>query len=229
MGGKLIKENLEIINEQIDEACKKSGRGKREVTLVAVSKKQPESKILEAINCGVVNFGENYVQEWQQKAADLAGQNIQWHFIGHIQSNKIKFLTNKVELIHSIDSLNQLKELSKHAINTQKVLIQVNLFREESKSGVFVEDMPLLLQKAQALSRVQLQGLMFMPPLAESPEASRSFFAKAKELSEKLKSEISGPHELRHLSMGTSQDFIVAIEEGATLIRVGQTLMGQRD
>ncbi|MBT4761987.1 MAG: YggS family pyridoxal phosphate-dependent enzyme [Bdellovibrionaceae bacterium] len=229
----MIKENLKIINDKISRACKFAGRSVEDVTLVAVSKKQEVIKIQEALNLDICNFGENYVQEFLQKKEILKQEKLSWHFIGPLQSNKAKKIVGEVELIHSVHKLALAKTLSDLSLknekdNIQRILLQVNLSGETSKSGFTEEDLLCQLDEIQANKGIQISGLMTMPPLYKQAEESRITFNKAFELSQKLCSRLSGIHNMDQLSMGTSQDFEAAILEGATIVRLGTILLGAR-
>lgn len=196
----------------------------REIQILAVSKGQDVNKIADAFdNFGHRLFGENYVQEAMQKQKDLAARNIEWHFIGHLQSNKVKSVIGAFDLIHSVDRLDLIKEIHKRAeqLNArQKVLIEVNIANENSKSGVMREELFDLVEQAKPFSRVKIEGLMCMPPLGKSEKETRGYFSSMRELAHKLN--------LKTLSMGTSEDYGWAVAEGATVLRLGTILFGAR-
>ena len=229
MDGLSLAARLEQVQFRIREAAQKSGRDARAVDLVAVSKTQSAEQIRAAASLGVTQFGENYVQEALAKWSELASLNLQWHFIGALQSNKAKQVVGKVALIHSVDRMSLAEELSRRAANqTQGVLIEVNLANEMTKSGVTISDLPKLIDGVSGLGGLALRGLMAMPPLAEKPEDSRKYFAQARELFTKLQPKGDSGLQWTVLSMGTTSDYAVAIEEGATLVRVGTAIFGER-
>lgn len=223
---KVISQNLKTIQDNIKRACSKSGRSTDQVKLVAVSKKQPLEVIQEAQAAGLVHFGENYVQELQDKYEKI--QNVNWHFIGHLQSKKSKAVAPLITMLHSLDRLSLAEKLNKALTRELPVLVQVNVSGEASKEGVPPEELSDFLKKLESYEHLRICGLMTMPPWAESAEDSRKYFAKLKHLLETHKSELTRPELFQELSMGTSQDYQVAIEEGATYIRLGSVLLGQR-
>lgn len=229
-----IEKRLSEINKKIEESCRRSGRSPSTVQLVAISKTQPISKIREAFDYGQREFGENYVQEALPKIDQLQSAPIQWHFVGPLQSNKIKKLVGIFQLIHSVDRLSLIKEISRQCEIKkceQRMLVQVNLSGEISKSGVSLKDLEELIAKARQLPGVVLCGLMTMPPFSLTPEQNRPLFAQLKKLLVDLKDQFfkDNSDQFVHLSMGTSQDFEVAIEEGSTLIRLGTQVFGCRE
>lgn len=224
-----LADNLDKVRQKIETALKESVDPEREVTLVAVSKKQPLNRIRVLAATGQVHFGENYVQEGLEKIKSLENLQAKWHFIGSLQSNKAKFIPGQFALVHSIDSVKLARALHKKAASlgvVQPVLIQVNLAGEEQKAGVDPEELLELIREVGLMGHLDVQGLMLMPPLADDPEKSRPYFARLRKLRDSLEKE-SG-RELPHLSMGMSQDFVQAVEEGATLVRVGSLLFGPR-
>jgi PLP dependent protein len=224
-----FSKNLSDVKEKIQLACEKSGRSPSEIRIVAVSKMKSVDEIQEAYaSAHQVDFAENYVQEALLKMPSLADEKIIWHFIGHIQTNKVKLITEKFKLIHSVDSEKVILEISKRTTSTQDILLEVNLADEASKSGCTEAELPNLIDVVQKQNNVRLCGLMFMPPIMATESEQRSFFSKAYLLREKMKSKVSGRHNLDELSMGTSYDFISAVIEGATLLRLGTVLFGER-
>jgi pyridoxal phosphate enzyme (YggS family) len=198
-------------------ACERAGRAAGEVTIVAVSKTHPAAAIREARAAGAIDFGENYAQELAAKAAELAdAPALRWHFIGRLQRNKARLVAGRVALVHAVDSVELATELARRAGSIQPILLAVNLGGEASKGGVAAEAAPALAAALAGVAGTSLDGLMTMPPLADDPEASRPHFARLREL--------AGEHSLHHLSMGTSQDYRVAAEEGATIVRLGTIL-----
>lgn len=223
MAGKSVADNFERVRARIRAACERASRKESDVRLVAVSKGQPLSKIQEAVHAGHKLFGENYAQEAAEKQQQLSGLN--WHFIGALQSNKVKLVTGNFMLIHSVDRLKLAEAISEKAAErgiVQDYLIEINVAGEASKSGLSPEELPAFLAKARAWTGARARGLMCMPPPGAAA-ASRPFFQQAKKLLEQWRTEAFG-----ELSMGTSQDFEVAIEEGATIVRVGTELFGER-
>ncbi len=214
---------LEVFRQELLAICKNSGRDPSSVTLVAISKKQPLSRIQEAFKQGHFDFGENYIQEVLEKQQALENFEIRWHLIGPIQTNKINKILGKFSLIHSVDTYETAMEINKRAERNNlkiSVLLQLNLAHEETKSGQSKEDLLNAWENYKSLKSLDIQGLMTMPPLFDDPEKTRPYFKELYELSKQLK--------LKHLSMGTSSDWKVAVEEGATLIRIGTAVFGER-
>ncbi len=226
----LIADNLKKVLERMEVAARKVGRDPDKIKLVAVSKTVPPEFIREGIQAGVKILGENYVQEAKKKIEAL-GHDVAWHFIGHLQTNKAKIAVRLFDLIHSVDSLHLAEELNKQAQAEGKVLpilLEVKLSEEKSKFGVAEDN---ILHLAEAISRMEnlnLQGLMTMPPLFSNPEEARPYFIRLRKLSELLASQKIPRISMQELSMGMSSDFEIAIEEGATLIRVGTAIFGPR-
>ncbi len=222
-----IKENLLRVMEKIEKAARRTGRGPDEVKLVAVSKTVDIARIREAIQAGASILGENYVQEAQKKIEEI-GQEVSWHLIGHLQTNKAKYAVRLFEMIHSLDSLPLAEELNRRAEREGRivqVMIEVNLSGETSKFGIEERKALDLARRVLPLKHLSLVGLMTMPPYFENPEESRPYYVRLRELKEKMAGEgIS----LSELSMGMSNDFEVAIEEGATYVRVGTAIFGMR-
>ncbi len=226
-----ICKNIETIRARIDAACQKAGRNPSDVILIAVSKTKTLELIEQAVKCGQVHFGENKVQELSDKM-DHFGPELKWHMIGTIQTNKIKYLTDRVDWIHSIPKIKALKELEKRASQSQRIidtLIQVNISKEEQKSGCEPEDLKKLLEYAQSLQWVRVNGLMGIASLEEDPENVRPQFRLLRELMDRHKYLENEHIQLRHLSMGMTHDYEVAIEEGATMIRIGTAIFGKRN
>lgn len=218
-----VAEGLREVRERIERACAKAGRSPSEVTLVAVSKVHPADAVREAYAAGQRVFGENYVQELADKSGALADlEDLRWHFIGHLQRNKVREVVRAGAWVETVDSERLAAELDKRAPDGKPVpiLLQVNVAGEAQKSGCSPEELPRLIERARALPHLELRGLMTIPPLGEVPEASRPHFARLREL--------AAPHGLRELSMGMSADLEVAIEEGATIVRVGTAIFGAR-
>ncbi len=227
----ILASRLEALTKRIQEAQSRSPHD-QDVTLVAVSKTHPPEAIKTFYDLGVRHFGENYVQEWRDKAAELP-DDIHWHFVGRLQSNKAKYLADRVHRVHSIDRKSVIKKLSRRSSTVQSVFLQVNLDDQETKGGVAVEDVCELFDRVAQRDNLKVVGLMGMPPYVVDPEESRPHFQTLREALETLKSYVAEAYPdrlaaLTELSMGMTNDFEVAIEEGATLIRVGTALFGQR-
>jgi pyridoxal phosphate enzyme (YggS family) len=222
-----IKENLLRVTERIEKAARRVGRDPKEVNLVAVSKTVESARIKEAIEAGVSIMGENYVQEAQKKIEEI-GRPVAWHFIGHLQTNKAKHAIRLFEMIHSLDSLPLAEELNRRAEQggqVAKVMIEVNISGEATKFGTDEEKVFSIARGILNLNHLSLEGLMTMPPYFDSPEMSRPYYIKLRELKEKM---IREGIPLKELSMGMSNDFEIAIEEGATYVRVGTAIFGER-
>lgn len=216
-----VADGLAEVRERIERACARAGRSPGDVALVAVSKVHPASAVREAYEAGQRLFGENYVQELVDKAESLADlRDLRWHFIGHLQRNKVKQVLGVGAVVETVDSARLAIEIDKRASAPVEVLLQVNVAGEAQKSGCDAGELAALIEEVRARPRLVLRGLMTIPPLGEEPEASRRFFARLRELGEE--------HGLRELSMGMSADLEVAIEEGATIVRVGTAIFGAR-
>ena len=205
----MVAEQLQNVRDEIRKACEKSGRDPKEVTLIAVSKTKPISMIEEAMEAGQTIFGENKVQELCTKYEELP-KNLEWHLIGHLQRNKVKYIADKAALIHS-------------------VLIEVNVAEEETKFGVSVEETLPLIEEISKLPYVQIRGLMTIAPYVADPEENRPVFRKLKQLSVDISSKNMNNVHMDTLSMGMTNDYQVAVEEGATMVRVGTGIFGERD
>jgi pyridoxal phosphate enzyme (YggS family) len=227
----LIK-RLQNIKNRIQTVTRACGRDPETVRLVAVSKTVPTNRVRQAIEAGATILGENYVQEARTKFNDLATYPVSWHFIGHLQSNKAKYAVRLFDLIHSVDTLKLARELDKqsHKINKiQEVLIQVNISEEASKSGVNVKDTYNLLKDISLLENLSVKGLMTMPPYFNAPEKVRPYFAALRGLRDRLEQQGLLNMSLSELSMGMTGNFEVAIQEGATLVRIGTAIFGKRE
>jgi hypothetical protein len=223
----IIKENLLRVRERIEKAARKAGRDSNEIELVAVSKTVETDRIKEAIEAGIAILGENYVQEAQKKIEEI-GRPVSWHFIGHLQSNKAKYAVRLFDMIHALDNVSLAEELNRRAEQSDrvmKVMIEVNLSKEVTKFGTDEEMMLNLAKRIQRLRHLSLEGLMTMPPYFDSPEMSRPYYIALRELKEKMAKE---GIPMKELSMGMSNDFEIAIEEGATFVRVGTAIFGPR-
>ena len=226
-----LKDRLERVKERIKNAAEACGRPQHAVRLVAVSKTVPADIVRQAIEAGVTDLGENYIQEARDKINTLARFPVNWHFIGHLQTNKAKYAVRLFDLIHSLDSLKLAEELDKYAKKNNKVqpvLIQVNVAREGSKSGVYVEDTLRLLADISRLENIAVKGLMTMPPFFNAPEKVRPYFAALRKLRDRLKAEDIPNIAMDELSMGMTGDFEAAVAEGATMVRIGTAIFGER-
>ncbi len=226
-----LKENVARIQERIAAACRRAGRRPEEVKLVAVSKTVSPERVRAAYEAGLREFGENRVQEAEAKRPSLSDLTVTWHMVGHLQTNKAKLARELFHWIHSVDSVRLAGKLHQAAVCSGErlpVLIQVNLGEESTKSGVKEGE---TLQSAEEISRLEtleLKGLMVLPPYSEDPEQARPFFHRLRELARRIESARLSNVSMEHLSMGMSHDFEVAIEEGATIIRVGTAIFGER-
>ena len=226
----MVQENYREVEEKVLRACERCGRDRREVTLIAVSKTKPVRMIQEAVEAGAVVFGENKVQELCEKY-ELLPKELHWHMIGHLQRNKVKYVVDKAELIHSVDSLRLAEEISKEAgkKNVQAgILIEVNVAEEESKFGVRTEDTEELIRKTALLPNVCIRGLMTIAPYVEDPEENRLVFRTLGKLAVDIKKKNIDNVSMDVLSMGMTGDYEVAVEEGATMVRVGTGIFGER-
>ena len=226
----MIKENLEEVEARITRACERSGRERSEVTLISVSKTKPEEMLQEAYDAGSRDFGENKPQEIREKYPQLP-TDIRWHMIGHLQRNKIKYIIDKVCMIHSVDSIRLAEaideEAKKHGI-VMPVLIEVNVAEEESKFGVHLDEVESLIRQISELSNIQVQGLMTIAPFTENAEDNRIYFRKLRNLYVDIKDKNIDNVNMCNLSMGMTGDYEVAVEEGATMVRVGTGIFGAR-
>ena len=223
-----IATNIQIIRDKVNEAAQKCGRDSTEITLMAVSKYQPVSSIQEAITAGQLIFGENKVQEGVDKVAQF-DESVEWHMIGHLQRNKARKVVTSFDCIHGVDSLKLASHINNIAIDLNKVVsiyLQINIAKEPQKSGFLVEQLEADFTQITQLSNLKIMGLMCIPPATETAENSRKWFSETRKLKEKLEADFS--IKLPGLSMGMSSDFDIAIEEGATIVRVGSTIFGAR-
>src|SRR5438132_7821615 len=223
-----IAENLERVRKQIVAASEKSGRNVDELELIAISKTHDAVKVREAIEAGQTLFGESRVQEARVKIPELPS-NLRWHFVGHLQKNKIRHALPLFELIHSVDSLALAQDINRIAEEEgmhPRVLLEVNVAGEGSKFGFAPEKLRQEMESLLALPRLSILGLMTIPPIADEAEASRKYFVQLRELRDQLQTEFHV--DLAQLSMGMTQDFLIAVEEGATLVRVGTAIFGER-
>lgn len=226
-----VCENYKEVEKRVGEACKRAGRKREEVTLIAVSKTKPVSMIEELLPLNVRDFGENKVQELTAKA-EILPSALHWHMIGHLQRNKVKYIVDKACIIHSVDSLRLAEEISKAAQKKQvtaKILIEVNVAEEESKFGVRTSELLPLIEAISLLPNIAIKGLMTIAPYVENPEENRWIFQKLKNLSIDIKGKNFDNVTMDVLSMGMTGDYEVAIEEGATHVRVGTGIFGERN
>lgn len=226
----MIKENLAQVEKNICQACERAGRDRSEVTLITVSKTNPVTSLREAMDCGVRIFGENKVQEMLEKQQELP-EDIQWHMIGHLQRNKVKYIMGKVALIHSVDSLRLAQEISKEAVKqgTQEdILVEINVAEESSKFGITTSEAIQLVEDISQLPNVHIKGLMTIAPFVDDPEENREVFRALKKLSVDIDRKNIDNVTMNVLSMGMTNDYQVAIEEGATMVRVGTGIFGRR-
>ncbi len=218
-------ERLELVERRIAKACEKAGRSRDSLRLLAVSKTKPPEAVREAVDCGLRLFGENRVQEAQSKIP-LCPDGLEWHLIGHLQTNKAKVAATLFHMVHSVDSLKLLQALEAHAEVTLPVLLQVNISGEAAKFGMKPNEVPGVIEAANQMQKCEVHGLMTIPPFSSDPEKTRAHFISLRELRDHLQDETGTP--LPELSMGMSHDLEVAIEEGSTWIRIGTDLFGSR-
>jgi len=219
----MLKDNLKSINNRIKSACKKVGREPSDITIVAISKGVDPFRMSEVLIHGIKDIGENRVQEVQKKKPEVL-PGLKWHMVGHLQTNKVKDAIEIFDLIHSVDSIELARKIDKEAGKTAKsvdCLIQVNTSGEEAKYGIKPEEVSNFLREAAQLANMKIMGLMTITPLAEDPETVRPHLKRLREISESVKNEMIPNIEMKYLSMGMSQDFDIAIEEGANMIRLG--------
>ena len=227
----MLREKLQEVNDRIEKACVKAGRNIDEVTLIAVSKTKPLSDIEELILYGTKEFGENKVQELVDKYENVSTP-VNWHLIGHLQTNKVKYIVDKVSLIHSVDSLKLAKEIQKEAAKKNvivNILVQVNVANEDTKFGLDTSEVLHLVNEISILPNIRIKGLMTIAPYVENPEDNRPYFKELKQLLLDIKSKNIDNVDMSILSMGMTNDYEVAIEEGATMVRVGTGIFGERN
>ena len=227
----MIATNLMTVQTKIKEACQKAGREETEVTLIAVSKTKPLDSIIAAMTAGQQDFGENKVQELTTKYEALP-TDLHWHMIGHLQRNKVKYIVDKVTLIHSVDSLRLAETISKEAVKKAicvSILIEVNVANEDSKFGIMCEETLSFVEAVAKLPGVSIKGLMTIAPYVQDPEENRLVFRRLKQLSVDIKRKNINNVNMDILSMGMSGDYEVAIAEGSTMVRVGTSIFGERD
>lgn len=227
----MIKENIKKVEENIVQACERAGRDPKEVTLIAVSKTKPNEMIEEAIDYGMKDFGENKVQEMVEKMDTISGK-LNWHLIGHLQRNKVKYIVDKAYLIHSVDSLRLAEQINSEAEKKNvicNILIEVNIAGEESKFGVAKDEVKPLLEAIKNLKHVHVKGLMTIAPFVDDAEDNRKYFREMHKLFIDMRQENTDNVSMEVLSMGMTGDYQVAIEEGATMVRVGTGIFGARN
>lgn len=227
----MLKENLANVEKNIEQACKNAGRSRDEVTMIAVSKTKPVEMLQEIYDENIRDFGENKVQELCSKMEQLPS-DIRWHMIGHLQRNKVKYIVGKVELIHSVDTYRLAEEINIQAKKQNvivPILVEVNIAHEESKFGISAEDAILLVEEISKLENIRIKGLMTIAPYVENPEDNRLYFRKIKQLSVDITNKNIDNVFMEILSMGMTGDYMVAIEEGATMVRVGTGIFGERN
>ena len=227
----MIRTNLYEVEKNIQKACEKSGRDRNEITLIAVSKTKPVEMLQDAYDAGIRDFGENKVQELCDKY-EVMEKDIRWHMIGHLQTNKVKYLIGKTTLIHSVDSYKLACEIEKQAAKhncTMDILIEVNVANEETKFGLSTEDVLSLVRDIAKLPHIRIKGLMTVAPYVEDSEENRVFFRNIKQLSVDIDNQNIDNVTMDVLSMGMTGDYMVAIEEGATIVRVGTGIFGERN
>ncbi|MEN3037633.1 MAG: YggS family pyridoxal phosphate-dependent enzyme [Candidatus Kryptonium sp.] len=227
----MIAENIYKIRQKIREVCQKVGRDPNEITIVAVTKTVPVDKIKEAISAGINDIGENRVQELLEKRSYI--ENVRWHFVGHLQTNKVKYIVDFVHLIHSVDSLKLALEIEKRAKKINRiidVLIEVNTSGEKTKHGVKPEEtIELAKQISESCEFIRIKGLMTVAAYLPDPEDVRPMFRLLKQISDEIKKLDIKNVEMKHLSMGMSNDYLIAVEEGATIVRIGTAIFGPRN
>lgn len=227
----MIKENLQSVQDNIKEICRKCGRNPEDVTLIAVSKTKPNEMLMEAYDSGIREFGENYVQELSDKIETLP-DDINWHMIGHLQRNKVKYIVGKVAMIHSVDSLRLAEaidnESSKKGVKTD-ILVEVNVANEENKFGVTLEEAEDFIRQLSHFDNIVVRGLMTSAPLVDNPEKNRVFFRQLRQLLVDINAKNIDNIHMDVLSMGMTNDYNIAIEEGATHVRVGTAIFGARN
>ena len=225
-----VEDNIRHVRERMAEAARRSGRPATAIRLMAVTKTVDDDRILAAIRSGVEIIGENYVQEAKRKIEKL-GKSGEWHLIGRLQTNKAKYAVHLFDMIHSVDRLELAAELDRRARAAGRIipiLIEVNVSGEESKSGIPLDAALDLVRRVAPLENLSIRGLMTMPPWCDNPEESRPYFRALRELRDKIAGEAIPRVEMRELSMGMTDDYIVAIEEGATIVRIGRGIFGER-
>ncbi|KRQ86562.1 hypothetical protein ABG79_01545 [Caloramator mitchellensis] len=224
-----IEQNIAYILERIEKAANRAGRNKDEIILVAVSKTHPIESILKAKECGINIFGENKAQELIQKYPLI--DDVKWHFIGHLQKNKVKYIIDKVDMIHSLDSIELAKEIDKRAEKNQikmRVLIEINIGKEDSKSGIYEEEIYSFMEELTKYKNLIVSGIMTIPPLNIDSDKTREYFRRMRQIFDEIKNLKYDNFDIKYISMGMTDDFEIAIEEGANIIRIGTGIFGKR-
>ena len=225
-----IQDNIDAVKKQINETALACGRDPESITLIGVSKRKSADRVFKAIEAGSTHLGENYIQEAVDKIETLGKTSACWHFIGHLQSNKAKFAVRYFDYIHTVDTVKLAREIDRQAAKigkVQKILLQINIAKEETKSGAGAKDAISLAREFSGFENLSLDGLMCMPPFFSDPEDARIYFKRLGMIQGEIRE--AGLEKLVHLSMGMSNDFRVAIEEGSTMVRVGTAIFGGRD
>jgi pyridoxal phosphate enzyme (YggS family) len=224
-----IKENFNKIMEAIERACQRVNRDPSEVRILGVAKEQPVDRIRDAFKCGIRMIGENKTQEAEMHQAELQTLDIDWHFIGKLQKNKINRILKNFDFIESVDGVKSLEHIHKRVNDVIKVFIEINIGDEKNKSGFTIDGLMKALKYVALLDRVKITGLMCIPPFSDDPEEMRPYFKKVRVLKDELNAMKLPNFDVKHLSMGMSSDFEVAVEEGATIVRLGTALFGRRN
>ena len=227
----MLIERYNEVKKHVEEACKRVGRDPREVTVIAVSKTKPVDMLMDVYRAGARDFGENKVQELVDKIPQMPS-DVRWHMIGHLQRNKVKYIVDKVYLIHSVDSLRLAEEISREAVKKQvevNILIEVNVAQEESKFGTTVEETATLIREIATLPGIHIRGLMTIAPFVEDPEENRGYFQKLRQLAVDIGNKNIDNVSMSILSMGMTGDYTVAVQEGSAIVRVGTGIFGERD
>lgn len=224
-----VSSNIDDVRQRLTNAAEEVGKNPKDIILVGVSKTQSIEKIREAISSGIDTFGENKVQELMEKY-DKAS-DVKWHFIGHLQRNKVKYIIDKVEMIHSLDNIELASEIDKRAAKINRivpVLIQINIGKEESKSGIYEEDMAEFTSNLKEFKNIVVSGIMTIPPASDNKEHTRKYFRRMREIFEQYKNCLYINFDFKYISMGMTEDFEVAVQEGANIIRIGTGIFGER-
>ncbi len=227
----MISDNLDSVRKRIVKACERSGRDPRDVTLVAITKTFSSDLIREAVHAGVLDIGENYVQELVRKRVEIARDDIRWHFVGHLQSNKVRQIAGWISLIHALDARTVAEEIDRRAGREGRVidcLVEVNTTGESTKFGLTPAGTPGFVRGLRDFANIRIAGLMTIGPFLPDPEGSRPMFHRLRALRDEIAQEGLPNATMKHLSMGMTGDFEVAIEEGATLVRIGTAIFGPR-
>ncbi len=227
-----IKENIDKIMERVEASAIRAGRDPKDITVIAVSKTVDASRAKEAVESGLINLGENKVQELVSKYETLHDIGIKWHMIGHLQKNKVKYIIDKAELIHSVEDIELANEINKRAVNndlTANILIELNIAKEESKFGIDDENVYEFVKELEQFENIRVMGLMTVAPNSENPEDIRWVFKKMREIYENIKCMDLKNTDMKYLSMGMTNDFEIAIEEGSNIVRIGTAIFGARN